>query len=229
MLGPKDLAPYAAKGMVRAPGDTDRELLPRGIAVLGGSFNPPHRTHVTLARQALELLPIHELRVIPAGDHPHKGDRDMAPAAHRLAMARLAFAEIPGVTVDDRELRRSGRSFTVDTLEQLAQESPDAQLFFLIGSDNLPLLPTWHQHHRLLEVATVVTFPREGYPVRAHDLTGLDLSEPERASLLQHQLQIPADDVSASEIRARWRRGERQLAELPAAVASYMEAHDLYR
>lgn len=215
--------------MDRASSDSNSDLPPRGIAVLGGSFNPPHRTHVTLARHALASLPIHELRVIPAGDHPHKGDQDMASARHRLEMARLAFAQIPGVTVDDRELRRSGLSFTTETLEQLAQESPQTRLFFLIGSDNLPLLPSWHLHHRLLEIATVVTFPRRGYTVRPQDLDGLDLSLAEREALLQNQLELPADDVSASDIRARWRRGARPISELPDAVAAYMEANDLYR
>jgi len=229
MLGQIGLAPYAPLDMVRAPGDTDNAHSPRGIAVLGGSFNPPHRTHVTLARQALARLPIHELRAIPSGDHPHKGQKEMASAAHRLEMARLAFAEIPGVAVDDREIRRSGRSFTTDTLQELANEAPGTPLFFLIGSDNLPLLPTWHQHHRLLELATVVTFPRKGYVVSPADLDGLDLNAAERQSLLANRLEMPADDVSATDLRTRWQRGERSLAELPDAVRDYMEAHDLYR
>jgi nicotinate-nucleotide adenylyltransferase len=215
--------------MVTASGDSNNELPPRGIAVLGGSFNPPHRTHVTLARQALARLPIHELRAIPSGDHPHKGQREMAAAAHRLEMARLAFAEVPGVVVDDRELKRSGRSFTVDTLQEIAKEAPGTPLFFLIGSDNLPLLPTWHEHHRLLEVATVVTFPRAGFVVAPQDLVGLDLSQEERDTLLKHRLEMPADDVSATDIRTRWRKGDRKFPELPSAVAAYMEAHDLYR
>ena len=197
--------------------------------MLGGSFNPPHRTHVTLARQALLRLPIDELRAIPSGDHPHKGQNDMASAADRLQMARLAFAAIPGVTVDDREIRRAGRSFTTDTLQELVDENPGVPVFFLIGSDNLPLLPTWHEHHRLLELATVVTFPRAGYVVAAADLEGLDLTAAERESLLANRLEMPADDVSATDLRARWQRGERNLAELPDAVAAYMEAHGLFR
>lgn len=202
---------------------------PRGTAVLGGSFNPPHRTHVILAREALLRLPIHELRAIPSGDHPHKRGRDMASAPHRVAMTRLAFEKMPQVVVDDRELHRRGPSFTVDTLAELAAEAPGEPLFFLIGSDNLPLLPTWHQHHRLLELATVVTFPRKGYPIVASDLEELDLSATERDSLLSNVLDIPADDVAASDLRTRWRSGERTSAELPPAVADYIERFGLYR
>ena len=153
----------------------------------------------------------------------------MAAAEHRVAMARLAFAELPGVAVDDRELHRQGPSYTVDTLAELHQEAPDSRLFFLIGSDNLRLLPTWHEHHRLLELATVVTFPRKGYPIGPGDLDGLDLTGAERAALLSNLLDLPSDDVSASDLRARWRAGERHLEELPGAVADYLDRHDLYR
>ncbi|MCC7396075.1 MAG: nicotinate (nicotinamide) nucleotide adenylyltransferase [Planctomycetes bacterium] len=213
-------------GPAREPGSAARG---DGIAVLGGSFNPPHRTHARLARAALEQLPIAELRVIPAGDHPHKRDRDMAPATHRLAMCRLAFAALPGVIVDDRELRRAGPSFTVDTLDELQREHPGRPLFFLIGSDNLPLLPTWRDHHRLLRLCTVVTYPRLGHPAAAGVLDGLDLDAGERQALLAHRLQFAADGTAASDLRARWRAGERELPELEPAVRDYLGAHGLYR
>jgi nicotinate-nucleotide adenylyltransferase len=149
----------------------------QGIAVLGGSFNPPHCTHQRLATAALDHLPISELRIVPAGTPPHK-DGDLAPAADRLAMCRLAFADRPGIVVDDREVRRSGPSFTVDTLQELATEAPGRALFFLIGSDNLRLLPTWRDHHRLLALCTVVTYPRAGHSISATTLRGLDLTRP---------------------------------------------------
>lgn len=217
-----------------ATGTNRRERAPEappatGIGVLGGSFNPPHQTHVRLARAALARLPIRELRVVPSGEHPHKRGGDLASAAHRLAMCRLAFAGVPGVVVDDRELRRQGPSFTVDTLAELRGEFPEATLYFLVGSDNLPLLPSWHQHHRLLALATIVTYPRAGHPVDAHALADLDLTAAERQALLANVLDAPADHVSASELRARWRAGERNLPDLPAAVARYLERHHVYR
>lgn len=221
--------PTLRRDMRQASSHPNIEPSTEGMAVLGGSFNPPHRTHITLAREALARLPIHQLRAIPSGDHPHKRGGDMAPAPDRLEMTRLAFGQMPGVVVDDRELHRSGPSFTVDTLAELAEEAPDSQIFFLIGSDNLPLLPTWHQHHRLLQLATVVTFPRKGYPITADSLAGLDLTATERESLLTNMLDVPADDLSASDLRARWRNGERSLAELPATVTEYILQHDLYR
>lgn len=200
-----------------------------GIGVLGGAFNPPHRTHERLALAALRRLPIGELRVIPAGDHPFKGAHDMAPAADRVAMCRLAFGSLPGVVVDDREVRRRGPSFTVDTLAELASEEPGRPLFLLIGSDNLGQLATWRDPQRLLALCTVVTYPRAGHPATAAALAGQPLTAAQRDALLANVLDLPADAVAASELRARWRRGERDLPALTAAVRDYIEAHGLYR
>jgi len=211
-----------------APGTTSSEAKRAGIAILGGSFDPPHRTHLRLANQALEHLPVSEVRVIPAGDHPHKQDRGMTPGTHRLAMCRLAFGDRPGITIDDRELRRTGLSFTVDTLAELTAEFPDRPMFFLIGSDNLPLLPTWREHHRLMQLATVVTYPRQGHPVAEAALSNLDLSADERRSLLGNVLPLAADDIAATVIRANLGRGGRDLADLDPAVLRYATEHDLY-
>ena len=200
-----------------------------GLAVLGGSFNPPHTTHRRLAAAALARLPIERLLVIPAGDHPHKRDRDMAPASERLAMCRLGFADLPGVVVDDRELRRQGPSFTVDTLAELAAENPGRRLFFLVGSDNLPLLPTWREPERLLACCQVVTYPRLGYPLDAGVLAKLPVSEPQRAAIAAHVLDLPADAVAASDLRARWRAGEREVPELLPSVRAYITERGLYR
>lgn len=199
-----------------------------GIAILGGTFDPPHRTHRRLAEAALAHLPVAEVRIVPAGDHPHKRLRALSPAADRLAMCRLAFGDLAGAVVDDRELRRAGPSFTVDTLAEIAAEQPGRPLFFLIGSDNLPLLPTWHDHHRILALATIVTLPRAGFPVLAERLAALPLTADERRRLLDHVLPLPADDVAATAVRTRWRAGERDPEDVAPAVRRYIADHSLY-
>lgn len=201
---------------------------PRGLGVFGGSFNPPHASHRRLCRAALEQLPIERLLVIPAGDHPLKRGDDMAPAADRLAMCRLAFGDLPGVVVDDRELRRPGRSYTVDTLAELAAEHPGRRLYFLIGSDNLSILPQWRDPARICELATLATYPRLGHPVDAAAMAALPLPPAARAAVAAHVLDLPADAVASSDLRARWRRGERGLPELAPAVRDYIAAHGLY-
>lgn len=207
--------------MTAAPGSA-------GLALFGGAFNPPHRTHRRIAEAALQQLPVSELRVLPAGDHPHKQKGDVAPAADRLALCQLAFAGLPGVVVDDRELRRPGRSYTVTTLEEFAAAQPGRPLWFVIGADNLTLLPTWHRHHRLLELARIATFPRLGAAVEAADLAALDLTAAEREQLLAHRLQMTADAVAAADLRRRLRAGERDLPELLPSVEARIRSAHLY-
>jgi len=200
-----------------------------GLAVLGGSFNPPHATHRRLVEAALAGLPVDRVLVIPAGDHPHKRNTDMAPAEDRLAMCRLAFADLPGVTVDDRELRRMGPSFTVDTLASLRTEHPGRHLYFLIGSDNLPLLPTWREPERLFALCEVITYPRLGHPLDDAAFAALPLPAELRRRLRDHVLEVPADAIAASELRRRWRAGDHDQPELHPEVRTYIQAHGLYR
>lgn len=210
----------------QAPTDPPTERT--GLAVFGGAFNPPHATHRRIAAAALAHLPIAELRIVPAGDHPHKRGGDLAPAAERLELCRRAFAGIAGAVVDDRELRRAGPSFTVDTLAELTREFPGRALWFVLGADNLRLLPTWHDHHRLLALAAIATFPRLGVPDDEAALAGLDLSPAERRTLLQNRLPLVPDATAARDLRARLCRGERGLAELPPGVEDHILAHHLY-
>ena len=200
-----------------------------GIALLGGAFNPPHRSHRRLAEAALTQLPVSELRVLPVGDHPHKRDGDVAEGAHRVRMCELAFADLQGVVIDDREVQKPGLSFTVDTLAALRNEAPDRPLWFLIGADNLLLLPTWREHHRILELARVATFPRLGTTISADALAKLDLSPEEQRLLLDHALKLEPDSVSASSIRQALAAGHRNLAGLLPSVESYILAHKLYQ
>ena len=92
--------------------------------VYGGSFDPPHAVHARIASEAADVVGASRILVVPAGVNPQRTGRPPAPAEHRLAMVRLAFADDPRVIVDDRELRRAGPSYTVDTLEALAAERP---------------------------------------------------------------------------------------------------------
>ncbi len=214
--------------MSRRPSNPEAGAGPPGLGVLGGAFNPPHASHRRIATQALAQLPIARLLVIPAGDHPHKRGTELAPAAHRLAMCRLAFAGIDQVAVDDRELRRSGPSFTADTIAELTAQQPHVPIWFLIGADNLRLLPTWRDHHRLLALAQIATFPRAGADFEPAALDGLDLTADERQRLLAHRLAAPADAIAAADLRARLARGERQLPELRPEVEAYVLSHHLY-
>ena len=134
----------------------------RRVGVFGGAFDPPHIAHTALARAALEQLALDELRIIPTGEAWHK-NRHLTPAAHRLEMARLAFGAMDRVVVDPRETRRSGPSYTVDTLTELRREMPTAQILLIIGEDQAAALPGWHRWREIINFATICVAARAGF------------------------------------------------------------------
>jgi nicotinate-nucleotide adenylyltransferase len=200
-----------------------------GLALFGGSFNPPHQTHRRILNTALQQLNPAEIWVIPTGLHPHKLDQVMATQEHRLQMCRLAFADLDGVKVVDLEVRREGPSYTADTLAEIRDQLPDDQpLYYLVGSDNLPLLSSWHQPERILSLGTLVTFPRADAPFDPSVLDHLGLDEDKQQELLDHYLQMDPDAVSSSDIRRRLQEGASSISQLAPAVEEYIREHHLY-
>ncbi|MFO7607740.1 MAG: nicotinate (nicotinamide) nucleotide adenylyltransferase [Candidatus Krumholzibacteriia bacterium] len=187
-------------------------------ALFGGSFDPVHNGHVAVVDHLLRTGLADHVHVVPARRSPHKG-QDAADPAVRLELARLAFAGRPGVTVDDRETRRPGPSYTVDTVRELADEHPGDRWRLVIGADNLAGLGTWHEAEALLRLVEVVVMPRDG----ARPQLPLDIA-PERV-LLVDDFDEP---VSSTAIRAMLAAGKLPVDALPAAVASRIRAGGLY-
>lgn len=132
------------------------------IAIFGGSFNPPHLGHIQAAAEATRQLSAERLAVIPTAKSPHKPEAPLSPEPEvRLALARLAFADLPGAEVSDMELKRGGTSFTADTLEKLHSTNPGDEFFLLIGSDMLESFETWSRFEDILRLATLAVFDRE--------------------------------------------------------------------
>ena len=145
-----------------------------------------------------------------------------------MELCRLAFDGLDGVAVDDLDMHGSGPHYTVDTLRRLRERHPDDELFWLIGSDNLHILGSWHDHHRLLRLATLVTFPRLGYPVTRAMLARQDLAPEEIEQLLAHVLSGDPDATSATAIRAAL-RDDRLPPELDSRVVARIRELGLYR
>ena len=193
---------------------------PRRVGMFGGAFDPPHRAHLALARAALDQLGLDKLHVIPTGDAWHKA-RTLTDGNHRLAMARLAFAGLPGVVVDGRELERSGPTYSIDTLRELQAEYPRAELVLLMGEDQAAGFSRWNAWTEVARLAVLAVAGRgTGEGVTAlRALPGVRVEELRMA-------QMPE---SATEIRARLTAGQ-DIAELvQPAVASYIESHHLYQ
>ena len=187
------------------------------IGLVGGSFNPIHRGHLAIARAARAALGLDRVVLIPSARPPHKKDTGLAPAEDRLAMARLAAVNEPGLEVSPIELERTGPSYTVDTLRAFRAAHPGAEIFFIIGADTLPELKTWKESSALFSLATFAVAVRPGFE---------KVSEPGAKVVT---VPIVPDAVSATEIRARVREGKPIDGLVPDAVRDYITAHHLYR
>ena len=192
---------------------------------LGGSFNPVHHGHLITARAAAENLGMSRVRLVVAGDPPHKPhDPSLAPADDRVVMARLAVAGDEYFVVDDREVRRDGPSFTARTAEELADAGP---IDWLIGSDLLPGLPKWHRAADLLaDPPTLVRFHVMARDGDAIDWRGLP---PQVRHLEERQVIVPRVDVSATQLRSRLAAGRSVRYLTPDATIEHIAARGLYR
>jgi nicotinate-nucleotide adenylyltransferase len=189
------------------------------IALFGGSFDPVHAAHVALAGVALSQLGLDELRWVPAGRQWQK-HRDLTPAVHRAAMVRLAIAGEPRFVLEDCELRRSGASYTYDTVRELQAAEPGAEWFLVIGQDQYAGLHSWVRWQEMLQRVTLAVANRPGVTV---------LASPEVQAVPHRVVPLPMMDVSSTEIRARVARGLAVDDLVPAPVARYIAQHALYQ
>jgi nicotinate-nucleotide adenylyltransferase len=132
------------------------------IGIFGGTFDPIHFGHLRTAFELLQALRLNEMRFMPAGNPPHR-EITVANAEQRLAMVRAATEGQPGFVVDDREIRREGLSYSVDTMRTLRADFPDRSLCLIVGMDAFLGLPKWHQWRELLELAHLVVAHRPGW------------------------------------------------------------------
>lgn len=129
------------------------------IGIYGGTFNPAHFGHVGLARRAIAELGLDRLVVVPTNVSPFKAD-DGVPELRDLELLKAIFADVPKAVVDDREIRRGGISYAIDTVSELAAENPGAELVFVTGEDCVADLPKWKEYERLKTLCTFVALPR---------------------------------------------------------------------
>ena len=132
------------------------------LGFFGGSFDPVHLGHLLVAQAAVEELGLDKLFFIPAAQSPFKPENRPAPAAIRLQLLRLALAGKTNYEIDDQEIRRGGVSYTIDTLRDYAKRFPGAELFYLIGADNVSKLNEWREADELAKLAEFVAIPRPG-------------------------------------------------------------------
>jgi nicotinate-nucleotide adenylyltransferase len=192
------------------------------VGVLGGTFDPIHNAHLALAHAALSALSLDEVLFIPAGQ-PWQRSNSVSAAVHREAMTQLAIAGTPRFTLDSRELQRSGPSFTLDTMRELATQWPTHEWALIIGADQYANLHTWRDWRALLGLCTLAVANRPNARPGAQGQPAAEVQ-----SFSHRVVPLPMLDISSTDIRRQVKAGADISALVPPQVARYIESHRLY-
>jgi nicotinate-nucleotide adenylyltransferase len=195
------------------------------IGLFGGTFDPPHLGHLILASEAYTQLELDRLLWILTPKPPHKPDQQITSIEHRLAMVRLAIADNPVFELSLIELERPGPHYTLDTVELIARQYPDADITPIIGGDSLRDLPKWHRPKELLYACHWVGVMRR--PGEQENLEALEHELPGISSKV-HYVDAPLLEIASREIRSRIADGRPFRYYLHPAVYEYILEHHLY-
>lgn len=211
------------------------------IGIFGGSFNPPHNGHVNSLTTVQKKMGFDKIYIIPNSQNPLKVPTEKIGDEHRLAMAKLAFATYgDAFVIDDIELKRGGKSYTIDTVKELRKKYESKDLFLIIGADNFETFSEWKDFKKILTEANLVVTTRPGYQIPETEsefpdyLSGLiaesDFGAVELTTGRSIEFLTLQDmDISSSELRKKLRVGRPVDKFLPLAVESYIKEHKLYR
>ncbi len=196
------------------------------IGIYGGTFSPVHRGHVAAAKAFMEQMWLDILYVIPTGISPHKQMKGDATPADRLEMCRLAFGDMDGVIVSDMEIRREGKSYTVDTLRELYD--PENRLFFLMGTDMLLTLGSWREPEKIFELCYPVYIRREADASLDDAIVAKITEYHQKYGKVVRRITAPPIDLSSSTVRAVVAQGKSVAGLVPPAVERYIREKGLY-
>ena len=209
--------------------------------ILGGTFNPIHLAHLRVAEEAQKAFRLDRILFIPAAVPPHKEIAGEVCFSHRLAMVERAIRDYPSFQVSDLEIRRSGKSFSVDTLEILQREDPAGERFFIVGLDSYRDIASWKDYARLFSLCHLVVTTRPGVAIE-NPLAPLpvaireDFCYDSHAGKILHKsgnyvffLSGTHLDISSTQVRQRLIEGQSVRQLVPPIVADYIEEHGLYR
>ena len=196
------------------------------IGIYGGTFSPPHNGHVAAAKAFMEQMWLDLLYVIPAAIPPHKAMEVPVSAEHRLRMTQLAFADVEGVYVSDLELRREGKSYTVDTLRELAGE--DRRLFLLCGTDMMLTLDEWHEAEELFRLCYPVYARREKDHLLDAKIVQKIAFYQEKYGKIVRKIQMEPLEISSTTVRRKLANGQSVSDLIPPLVEQYIFDNHLY-
>lgn len=195
------------------------------LGIFGGSFNPIHNGHIQLAAGMIEKLNLDRLLLIPVKMPPHKIPGDFASPEQRMEMCRLAGEGIPRIEVSGIEISREGKSYTIDTLKQIKQLEPDAEIFLIIGGDMLLSFETWRDVPELLRLAVICAAPRDT------DTRNLMVAKAKKLEAIGGRVilpELPVLELSSTAVRTLIAKGKSTAGMIPPKVEQYIAEQKLY-
>ena len=196
------------------------------IGIYGGTFAPPHIGHVSAAQAFMTQMKLDILYVIPAGIPPHKQISTDDDPHHRLRMCELAFQGVEGVIVSDCEIRRGGKSYTVDTLREFY--APEHRLFLLCGTDMMLTLDTWYQAEEIFRLCYPIYIRREEDRSLDAEIIRKIGQYSEKYDAIVRRVVAPPIVLSSTDVRRAVLDGEPIDGMVSPAVAAYIREHGLY-
>lgn len=194
------------------------------LGIFGGAFNPVHNGHINLAEKYIDILKLDVLYVIPTGNPPHRTGADFAPENDRFDMLKAAFSEYQKVVVSDIEFRRSGKSYTYDTVHTLKSEYPKADIYLLVGEDQFLKFEEWYRYTEILQDVTLCTAARsENF---RKELTCFAKEHFKNAKV--YIADFDPVVVSSSEIRDKIKKNIDISGLVPRCVLDYIKEKGLY-
>ena len=196
------------------------------IGIYGGTFSPPHNGHIAAAKAFMEQMWLDFLYIIPTALPPHKEMQIPVDGAQRLQMCRLAFSDLEGVYVSDLELRRGGKSYTVDTLKELSGD--DRRLFFLCGTDMMLTLDSWKSSDEIFKLCYPVYIRRENDRHLDGQIVQKIAFYQEHYGKVVRRIVTEPIELSSAQIRERLQNGQSIGNLVPPMVEKYIKDNHLY-
>jgi nicotinate-nucleotide adenylyltransferase len=193
-------------------------MSPRRIGIMGGTFDPVHHGHLVAASEVQSRFRLDEVIFVPTGTPWQKSDRSVSASEHRYLMTVIATASNPGFSVSRVDIDRGGQTYTVDTLRDLRNAYPDADLFFITGADALEQILSWHEAGELFQLAHFIGVNRPGYHLDDEHLPRGSVS----------LIEVPAMAISSTDCRARVAGGQPVWYLVPDGVVQYITKTGLY-
>jgi len=192
---------------------------------MGGTFDPLHNGHLVTAQAVYDTFNVDKVVIIPLGDAPHK-DRQLSNALDRYRMVSDAIGDNNAFAVSDMEINRQGKTYTVDTIEEIKRLNPDIIVYFIIGADEVNMVENWKSPSKLLKMCRFVAVSRPGYKIS--DLIKKVETVRKKFGCEMYFLEVPALDISSSELREKVKEHKSIKYLVPKEIEDYINEHKLY-